>query len=140
MPLCDVEAIEIRAAGVSYTPANGSIAFPAIVMSQSAVPGITASRNTTIEYRIPCMMRESEDLHEDLARDLYLFFELYCQRCHAAWAPPDSDRDFGVQGEEWAERFSTEFARLARDVGWGSFEGDVLCPACVSQRSMTRTP
>ena len=75
-----------------------------------------------------------DDVNEDLVRDLYLFFELYCQRCNAVWEPPDPNRDFGVQGQAWAESFSAYFASVARKEGWGSLEGNVLCPLCLAER------
>jgi hypothetical protein len=50
------------------------------------------------------------------------------------WEPPDPNRDFGVQGQAWAESFSAYFASVAGKEGWGSLEGNVLCPLCLAER------
>jgi hypothetical protein len=79
---------------------------------------------------------QSEDqrttaLDDTLVRDLYLFSELVCRRCDAEWVP-DQESEIGAGPEPWADRFSMHFGRVARTIGWGSCEGNVLCPSCLA--------
>jgi hypothetical protein len=73
---------------------------------------------------------DSINIDDNVRRDLYLFFELVCQRCGARWEPPGATEIPG-QGEAWAEAFAAHFETVARAAGWGSVAGDVLCPSCL---------
>ena len=78
-------------------------------------------------------------VNDDLVRDLYLFFELVCLRCGAAWAP-DQESEIEAGPEPWADRFSTHFGRVAQAAGWGSVEGNVLCSACLQGQGQPNKP
>ena len=80
--------------------------------------------------------QRTTDVDDSLVRDLYLFFELVCQRCGADWVPDQQD-EIGAGPEPWADRFSMHFGRVAQLMGWGSSEGNVLCPSCLAGNKAT---
>jgi hypothetical protein len=77
------------------------------------------------------------NVDENVARDLYLFFELACKRCLSTWEPPNPLDGLSAEPSAWADRFSTKFAGMAQSSGWGSIEGDVLCSECLAKASAT---
>jgi hypothetical protein len=79
---------------------------------------------------------ESSTVNEDLVRDVYLFFELVCKRCPTVWAP-DPNAEIAPGPEPWAERFSAYFGRQAQAAGWGSVDGNVVCPVCLRKPNAT---
>jgi hypothetical protein len=78
-----------------------------------------------------------DNLDENIVRDLYLFFELVCKRCPASWEPSNPTEGLSQEPSVWADQFSTKFAATAQSLGWGSIEGDVLCPECLANTRAT---
>ena len=86
------------------------------------------------------MTSADDDVHDDLTRDLYLFFELVCQRCMTTWEPTNPRDVLSTDPEEWADQFSRKFAAVAQALGWGSVAGKVVCPSCLAkERSLRAT-
>ena len=84
---------------------------------------------------------DSEEVDDNLVRDLYLFFELVCKKCPATWAPSNPTEGLSAEPEVWADQFSRRFAAEAQRLGWGSVDGDVLCSKCLpGQRRIVRKP
>lgn len=75
----------------------------------------------------------TSDLDENISRDLYLFFELVCKQCPATWEPSNPTEGLSSEPDIWVEQFSTKFAAVAQRMGWGSIDGDVLCPDCLAR-------
>jgi hypothetical protein len=74
---------------------------------------------------------DSGSADDNLVRDLYLFFELVCQRCGAGWEPGNLTEKVSGTGEAWAEAFAAHFGPFAQAEGWRSIDGNVLCPTCL---------
>jgi hypothetical protein len=72
----------------------------------------------------------ADEVDDNLVRDLYLFFELFCYKCGAHWEPANPNEGLSGAGEVWAEQFSQKFGAVAQSLGWGSEAGNVICPAC----------
>jgi hypothetical protein len=81
---------------------------------------------------------DASGVDENLVRDLYLFFELVCQRCDTTWAPANPSEGLSTVPELWAEQFSEKFGAIAQGLGWGSLQGNVVCPSCLALASATR--
>jgi len=76
----------------------------------------------------------ADEVDENLVRDLYLFFELFCHQCDAHWEPSSPTEGPSEVPQVWAEQFSQKFAAVAQGLGWGSVAGNVICPACRSPK------
>lgn len=69
----------------------------------------------------------------NIFRDLYLFFELVCKHCQATWEPQKPTEGLSTEPNVWVDEFSTKFAAVAQGAGWGSADGNVLCPECFAK-------
>jgi hypothetical protein len=75
---------------------------------------------------------DSGGADDNIVRDLYLFFRLVCQRCSAEWERRvNLNEQFNSKGEAWAEAFASHFGPVAQAEGWGSVDGNVMCPSCM---------
>lgn len=81
--------------------------------------------------------RATDDLDDNVVRDLYLFFELFCKRCPAHWEPSNPIQSLSAKPEIWADQFSRKSAVEAQSLGWGSINGDVVCPDCLARPAAT---
>jgi len=82
-------------------------------------------------------IRTSEELDDNIVRDLYLFFELFCKRCPAHWEPSNPTEGLSTEPAVWADQFSRKFADQAQGLGWGSRAGEVLCSGCLAKSEAT---
>jgi len=80
---------------------------------------------------------DSGGADENLVLHLYLFFELWCTECTAKWEPDNPSEAVGDVPELWAEQFSRKFGPIAQNLGWGSVNGEILCPRCYGSRGLT---
>jgi hypothetical protein len=78
-----------------------------------------------------------ESVDDNVVRDLYLFFELVCRHCPTTWEPSSSTEGLSTDPNVWVDQFSKKFAAAAEKLGWGSVEGDVLCPECLAKARAT---
>jgi hypothetical protein len=78
-----------------------------------------------------------DNLDDTIVRDLYLFFELVCKHCPATWAPSNPDEGLSTDPDVWVDQFSKKFAAVAQNSGWGSVDGNVLCPECLLKARAT---
>ena len=81
--------------------------------------------------------REIDEVDDNIVRDLFLFFELVCKRCPSTWEPANPTEGLSTDREVWVEQFSQKFAVVAQNLGWGSVEGNALCPDCLAKRRAT---
>jgi hypothetical protein len=81
--------------------------------------------------------RANDERDENIVRDLYVFFELFCKRCPAHWEPSNPTEGLSTEPAVWAEQFSRKFPAEAQSLGWGSIAGDVVCSECMAKSATT---
>ena len=79
----------------------------------------------------------TSSIDDNIVRDLYLFFELVCKKCPATWEPSNPTAGLDTGRKDWVDQFAAKFAAVAQQLGWGSVEGDVMCPECLAKARAT---